>query len=146
MDFLLRKTGYTITFYRKENDTKLSFLIKNEPELTEKVLNSVNTKRVKQKNIKYVLPAIDELINNNNFKCKDMSDNPIVILAEKVQAKYGRNLEFGTPSLSEMSHCPIVTVTLYLPNGVEYTESATNQKLARRKCAERAIAEWMGYR
>ena len=38
--------GITIVFFQKENDSKYSFLVENEPELTEKLNQSVKTKRV----------------------------------------------------------------------------------------------------
>lgn len=143
MKCLLRKTGYCVIFYKKEGDNKLSFLIENEPELTKKILATVSTKRIKPKAIRFVLPALDELILNNNFKTeKDMSNsNPIVQLSELIQRQYGTNLEFTTPIKKGADHCPEVTVDLILPNGVKYTATASNQKLARQECAKQALAE-----
>lgn len=142
MKYKLRNSGYTVVFYRKEGDKKLSFFIENEPELTKKVLNSVKTKRVKQEAIKFILPALDELIINNNFKTPSvMNNNPIVELAETIQKLYGQNLEFTSPIKDGPDHCPTVTVSLLLPNGKKYTASGSNQKIARQECAKQALKE-----
>ena len=142
MKYKLRNSGYTVVFYRKEGDKKLSFFIKNEPELTEKVLSSVKTKRVKQEAMKFILPALDDLIINNNFKTPSvMNNNPIVELAETIQKLYGQNLEFTTPIKDGPDHCPKVTVSLLLPNGEKYTASGSNQRIARQECAKQALKE-----
>lgn len=144
MKFKLRNSGYTVVFYRKEGDKKLSFFIENEPELTEKVLSSVKTKRVKQEAIKFALPAIDKLlITDNNFKTPNVmnNNNPIVELTESIQELYGQNIEFTAPIKDGPDHCPTVTVSLLLPNGKRYTASGSNQRLARQECARKALQE-----
>ena len=64
MEYRLKATGYTLCFYHKENDAKLSFFIADEPELTANILSHVKTKRVNQKDIRYVIKAVDALIIN----------------------------------------------------------------------------------
>ena len=56
------QNGKTIVFYQKEGDEKFSFLIENEPELTEQLLANVSTKRVKEKDIRYAVKGIFEKI------------------------------------------------------------------------------------
>ena len=142
MKYKLRNSGYTVVFYKKEGDKKPSFFIENEPELTEKILNSVITKRVKQEAMPFVLPVLDDIIMTNNFKTLNvMNNNPIVELAENIQKLYGQNLEFTTPIKDGPDHCPIVTVSLLLPNGKKYTASGSNQKIARQECAKQALKE-----
>ena len=143
MKYKLRNSGYTVVFYKKEGDKKLSFFIENEPELTEKILSSIKIKRVKQQAMKFILPALDDLIMNNNFKTSSVNNNnPIVELAETVQKLYGQNLEFTTPIKDGPDHCPTVTVSLLLPNGEKYTASGSNQRIARQECAKKALKEF----
>ena len=52
------KNGKTLVFYKKENDEKFSFLIKNEPELTALLLENVNSKRVAEKSIRFAVDGI----------------------------------------------------------------------------------------
>lgn len=59
------KNGITLVFYKKLGDEKFSFLVKEKEELTEKLIKSVKTKRVKEKNIKYAVKGIFEKIENN---------------------------------------------------------------------------------
>lgn len=68
-------------------------------------------------------------------------ENPITILAEKVQAAYGRNIETEVLGKTGEDHKPTVTVAIYLPNGNEYTASAGNKRIAKRKAAEIALQE-----
>ena len=142
----LRQSGYTLCFYHKENDPKLSFFIENEPELTDKMLSSIKTKRVKQKEVHYVVKAIDELISNNSLNQKSevsMSkfSNPIVALSEMVQAKTGTSLVKTVVEKRGSDHAPIVTAGFILPNGVKFTATASNQKEARKIAAELIIED-----
>ena len=137
----LRQSGYTLCFYHKENDPKLSFFIENEPELTALVMDNVKTKRVKQKDVNCVVKAIDELVFNHSLKPKtgvDMNkfSNPIVALSEMVQAKTGTSLVKTVVEKRGSDHAPIVTAGFILPNGVKCTATAANQKEARKIAAE----------
>lgn len=49
------QNGITLVFYQKPEDEKFSFLVKDNEGLTEQLLNSVSTKRVKEKDIKYAV-------------------------------------------------------------------------------------------
>jgi len=58
------QNGKTIVFYQKEGDEKFSFLIENEPELTEQLLANVSNKRVKEKDIRFAVKGIFEKIES----------------------------------------------------------------------------------
>ena len=59
------QNGIILVFYQKPEDEKFSFLVKDNEELTEQLLNSVSTKRVKEKDIKYAVRGIFEKIEQN---------------------------------------------------------------------------------
>ena len=71
------QNGITLVFYQKPNDEKFSFLIKDNEELTEKLLASVKTKRVKETNIKYAVNGIFNKIAGGDFTKKQKVKNPI---------------------------------------------------------------------
>lgn len=59
------RNNLTLVFFQKENDQKFSFYIENENELTEQLLATVKTKRVREDKIKYAVNGILDLIENN---------------------------------------------------------------------------------
>lgn len=64
---------HTIVFYQAtEGDQKFSFLIEGNESLTDKLLRNVKTKRIKEKDIKYAVPAlfkkITEIENLKEFE------------------------------------------------------------------------------
>jgi dsRNA-specific ribonuclease len=136
------RNGKTIVFYQKENDEKFSFLIENEPELTNQLLANVSTKRVKEKDIRFAVKGIFEKIENNLLtikKLNEMEKNPIIELAEFVQYKYGANIETRVTNKTGADHCPIITVEIELPNGLIIEASGKNKKEAKQKAAEIAL-------
>lgn len=66
-------------------------------------------------------------------------ENPIVTLSEKVQSRYGKNIETEVLGKTGPDHCPTVEVKITLPNGMFATAKANNQKLARQKAAEQLL-------
>ena len=136
------QNGKTIVFYQKEGDEKFSFLIENEPELTEQLLANVSNKRVKEKDIRFAVKGIFEKIENNLLTIKnlnEMNTNPIVELAEKIQKRFGANIETRVINKTGADHCPVITVEIELPNGDIFTASGINQKEAKQKAAREAL-------
>lgn len=138
------QNGITLVFYKKPSDEKFSFLVKDNEELTEKLLNAVSTKRVKEKDIKYAVKGIFEKIEQNllltNQKTNKMT-NPIVELAERVQKKFRESMVTRVIGKEGADHNPTITVEIELPNGKVYQASGINQKIAKQKAAEKALAE-----
>lgn len=138
------QNGITLVFYQKPADEKFSFLVKDNEELTEQLLNSVSTKRVKEKDIKYAVKGIFEKIEQNllltNQKSNQMT-NPIVELTERVQRKFRESMVTRVIGKEGADHNPTITVEIELPNGKIYKASGINQKIAKQKAAEKALAE-----
>jgi dsRNA-specific ribonuclease len=136
------QNGKTIVFYQKEGDEKFSFLIEKEPELTEQLLANVSNKRVKEKDIRFAVKGIFDKIENNLLTIKnlnEMNTNPIVELAEKIQKRFGANIETRVINKVGADHCPVISVEIELPNGEIFTASGINQKEAKQKAAREAI-------
>jgi len=138
------QNGITLVFYQKPEDEKFSFLIKDNEELTELLLNSVSTKRVKEKDIKNAVKGIFEKIEQNllltNQKSNQMT-NPIVELTERVQRKFRESMVTRVIGKEGADHNPTIKVEIELPNGKVYQASGINQKVAKQKAAEKALAE-----
>ena len=137
------QNGITLVFYQKPQDEKFSFLVKDNEELTNQLLNSVSTKRVKEKEIKYAVKGIFEKIENNLLitKNKNQMENPIVELAEKCQKIFRESMITRVIGKEGADHNPTITVEIELPNGKVYVASGINQKIAKQKAAEKALAE-----
>jgi len=136
------QNGKTIVFYQKEGDEKFSFLIEDEPELTEQLLANVSTNRVKEKNIRFAIKGIFEKIENNLLTIKnlnEMNTNPIVELGEKCQKRFGASMETRVTNKVGADHCPVISVEIELPNGEIFTASGINQKEAKQKAAREAL-------
>jgi len=139
------RDSLTIVFYQKENDQKFSFLIENETELTELLLATVKTKRVKEDKIKYAINGILDLIDNNLLitkKAIEMEKNPIIELAELVQRQFGANIETRVTGKTGADHMPIVSVEIELPDGRIFEASGTNKRIAKQKAAEKALVDF----
>jgi hypothetical protein len=136
--------NFTLVFFQKDNDQKFSFYIENEKELTEQLLATVKTKRVKENNIKYAVNGIFDLIENNLLTKKEteMEKNPIIELAKLVQRQYGANIETRVTGKYGPDHMPTVNVQIELPDGRIYEASGTNKKIAKQKAAEKALSEY----
>jgi dsRNA-specific ribonuclease len=139
------RNNLTIVFYQKENDQKFSFLIKDEEELTEQLLATVKTKRVKEDKIKYAVNGIFDLIENNLLitkKVNKMEKNPIIELAELVQKQFGANIETRVLGKTGADHIPTVSVEIELPDGRTFEASGTNKRIAKQRAAEKALSEF----
>ena len=138
------RNNFTIVFYKKENDQKFSFYLENEPKLTEQLLATVKTKRVKEDKIKYAVNGIFDLIENDLLIKKEtkMEKNPIIELAELVQRQCGANIETRVLGKTGPDHMPTVSVEIELPDGRTFEASGTNKRIAKQKAAEKALAEF----
>ena len=137
------QNGKTIVFYQKDGDEKFSFLIENEPALTEQLLANVSNKRVREKDIRFAVKGIFEKIENNLLTAKNLNEmnaNPIVELAERIQKRFGANIETRVINKVGADHCPIISVEIELPNGAVFTASGLNQREAKQKAAREALA------
>jgi len=68
-------------------------------------------------------------------------ENPIILLAEKVQQKFKGSILTRVIGIEGADHIPTITVEIELPNGKVYTASGNNQKLAKQKASELALFE-----
>ena len=137
------QNGLTLVFYQKPNEEKFSFLIKDNEELTTQLLLNVSNHRVKEKNIKYAVKGIFEKIEQNLLITKNKTEmnNPIVELAEKCQRIFRERMVTRLTGKTGADHNPTITVEIELPNGKVYQASGINQKIAKQKAAEKALAE-----
>ena len=137
------QNGIILVFYQKPEDEKFSFLVKDNEELTEQLLNSVSTKRVKEKDIKYAVRGIFEKIEQNLLITKNQTEmnNPIVELAERVQRKFRESIVTRVIGKEGADHNPTITVEIELPDGRIYIARGINQKIAKQKASEKALAE-----
>lgn len=88
--------------------------------------------KLSPKDQRELLAELTAIVNSNA--------NPITELANYVQKTFGGNLttEIWTEGTA---HLPTVYCKLVLPNGVEYTASGKNQKMAKNLAAERALQD-----
>ena len=137
------QNGITLVFYQKPEDEKFSFLIKDNEELTTQLLLNVSNHRVKEKDIKYAVKGIFEKIEQNLLITKNQTEmnNPIVELTEKVQKKFRESMVTRVIGKEGADHNPTITVEIELPNGKIYRATGINQKIAKQKAAEKALAE-----
>ena len=137
------QNGITLVFYQKPEDEKFSFLIKDNEELTTQLLLNVSNHRVKEKDIKYAVKGIFEKIEQNLLITKNQTEmnNPIVELTEKVQKEFRESMVTRVIGKEGADHNPTITVEIELPNGKIYRATGINQKIAKQKAAEKALAE-----
>lgn len=140
------RNNLTIVFYQKENDQKFSFLIKNEEELTDRLLATVKTKRVREDKIKYAVNGIFDLIENNLLTTKNLeqmeNSNPIIELAELTQKQFGASIETKVTGKTGADHMPTISVEIILPDGRTFKASGTNKRIAKQKAAEEALKDF----
>ena len=72
-------------------------------------------------------------------KLNEMEKNPIIELAEKIQKRFGANIETRVINKTGADHCPVITVEIELPNGEIFTASGKNKKEAKQKAARKAL-------
>lgn len=140
------RNNLTLVFFQKEDDKKFSFYIENEEKLTEQLLATVKTKRVKEHKIKYAVNGIFDLIENNLLTTNNLeqmeNSNPIIELAELVQKQYGKNIETRVTGKTGADHMPTVSVEIELPDGRTFDASGTNKRIAKQRAAEKALSEF----
>lgn len=139
------RNDLTLVLFQKEDDQKFSFYIENEDELTEQLLATVKTKRVREDKIKYSIDCIFDLIENNLLKTKKvvkMEKNPIIELAELVQKQFGANIETRVTGKTGADHMPTVSAEIELPDGRIFASSGTNKRIAKQRAAEKALKEF----
>ena len=76
-------------------------------------------------------------------KLSSNSTNSISIseFAQKVQRRYGTNIEFSEAQTSGPDHMPVVTIDLYTPYG-KFSGKGSNQKIAKADAIKKADAKW----
>lgn len=134
-----------IVFYKKEGDEKYSFKIKNNKELTRRLLLSVKKLRVRRDKLEYAAKGIFEKIGNLKKTTlepmKTNYSNPIIELAEKVQQLFRSNIETRVVSKQGADHCPIIKVEIVLPDGKTYSGCGCNKRIAKQTAAEKALGD-----
>jgi len=166
------RNGLELVFYQKEGDEKYSFYLKDEPILTEHLLNSVKTKRVREDKIKYAVKGIfnlifksggllqetalsvyysfcfkslqSELLDNKklNLKKEEKMRNPIIELSERVQSTFGENIETRVVGKMGPDHEPKIFVEIILPDGNRYKGEGANKRLAKQDAAKKALEDY----
>ena len=65
--------------------------------------------------------------------------NPIIVLSEKCQKRYGENITTEVLSQEGAGHCPTIKVAITLPSGKVYVGTGSNQKVAKQNAATAAL-------
>lgn len=138
------RNGISLTFYRKEPYGPFYFEIANNPELTQKLLDSVKTKAIQEKKIRYALDGIFSKIKeiqNGNFTPKPQisNQNPIVELGLISQRKWGANIVTEVLDKIGADHEPTILTCITLPNSMQFTGYGSNQKIAKQNAANEAL-------
>jgi len=135
---IFTQNGKTLVFYKEHNDTKFSFLIDGEPELTELLLANCNTKRVTARELIYAVPGIFSKIEAGLVK-PYVGSHPMIKLSEYCQKRWGENIVCEIAQKDGPVYSPTILVKLTLPNGDCYTGSGSNQRIARQLAASAAM-------
>ena len=72
-------------------------------------------------------------------KLNEMEKNPIIELAEKIQKRFGANIETRVTGKTGADHMPTVSVEIELPDGRVFEASGTNKRIAKQKAAREAL-------
>ena len=138
------RNGLTIIFYKNDkNDSKYSWKIENDAELTALLLQNSKSKKVKGKAIRYATEGIFEKIaNRNSLKTiteQVKNNNPIVELAEYCQKMFGGNII--TKNLGQIGpdHAPTIKVSITLPSGKVFEACGSSKAAAKVKAAREAL-------
>jgi hypothetical protein len=146
MKNLIEKTkdGVTIIFFKENSsDTKFSWKIKNDPELTKLLLQNSKNKKVKDSAIFFAEKGIFEKIaNRDNLKSiyeQTSNNNSVVELGLLCQKIFRKNIKTDVVKITGLDHARTVYVKIILPDGKVFESSASNQKKARQKAALEAL-------
>jgi len=132
------QNGITLVFYVKPGDNKFSFLVKDNPSLTEKILSNVSTKKVNEDNIHYCKKAIFELIENNKLNQKnEISQDYISLVKQKLDRSRSNEVE-ELPVEVNMS-AGQVTFTVILDGITKIAKTASNKKIAKQLCYKEVL-------
>lgn len=136
-----------VEFYQKENG-KYTCRVKNDPEATKSLLDSCKTKAVSAERLHFFIKGTAEKIESGALRVErqeqTITDNPIIVLSELVQRRFGQNLEARVIGKRGQDHCPTISVSIVLPDGTEQTASGCNQKEAKQKAAKKLLGAVFG--
>lgn len=135
------QNGITLVFYNKPNDRKFSFLVKDNEELTNKILKNSRKKRIEDYEIKFAVKDIFSKIENNSYLEAHEINNSVDDLEKICQRIFKASILVRVVGIKGLNHNQVVTVEIKLPNGKIYTADAISGKLAKQKAAEIAIKE-----
>lgn len=127
--------GVEVGFYAK-NDGKYTVRVCNDAEATEKLLANCKYKEVKADKLHFFIKGIKEKIEDGVLEREleapviDEDRNPIIVLSELVQKKYGKNIETEVIGKRGFDHCPVIRVRITLPDGNYEEAVGSNQKIA----------------
>ena len=68
-----------------------------------------------------------------------MTINPITALSEKIQKRYGQNIQTRVVGKEGQDHCPTISVEIELPDGTIFKASGLNQRETKQKAAQQAL-------
>lgn len=122
--------GVTLVFYQKPYDEKYSFLVKDNPALTESILKLVNKKRMKKEDISYAKKAIFDIISSNKLSQKEQVVTDYVSL---VNNKLNQTQSIEELPVEVNQRANTVTLTI-LFGDYTITKTALNKKLAKQLC------------
>lgn len=130
------QNGITLVFYQKPYDKNYSFLIKDNPSLTEEILSTVKTKKVSEKDIYYCKKAIFDLIESNKLNQQIKPDKDYISLVkEELDCFKSNNIQFDLTELPVEVNQRINEVTFTIIfNGVTIAKTASNKKIAKQLC------------
>lgn len=141
--------GVEVEFYTKENG-KYTCQVKNDPAKTEKLLQSCGTKSVRADKLHFFIKGIKEKIEAGVLGEKEqkkgtlINGNPIILLSEMAQQKFGKNIETSVVGKRGKDHCPTIEVSVTLPNGISKLAEGKNQKEAKQKACKALLKEIFG--
>lgn len=137
------QNGITLVFYNKPNDKKFSFLVKDNEELTNKILKNSRKKRILEYEIKFAVKDIFDKIESNSYLEVEEIKNYVDDLEKMCQKTFRASILVRVSDIkgAGAGHNQSVTVEVELPNGKIYTASAMSGKIAKQKAAEIAIKE-----
>lgn len=141
--------GVEVEFYQQENG-KYTCRVKNDPKSTQLLLDSCKTKAVSADRLHFFVKGIAEKIESGVLSGQKQAPipaptgNPIIVLSELVQKRFGRSLEAHVIAKNGQDHCPTITVSIVLPDGTEERASGCNQKEAKQKAARRLLKSIFG--
>ena len=141
--------GYELLFYVNENGN-YTVRVLGDAEATEKLLAACKHKSVKPERLYFFIKGIKGKISAGVLKSKgfkapfswDKTQNPVIILGELVQKKWGRNITTEVIGKSGYDHCPTIEVAITLPNGRVVRATGDNKQEAKRAAAREILDTW----